>query len=231
MPKIKLVIFDCDGVLVDSEYLAAQIHAELLSEAGFPISAAEVTRRYTGLSFTDILKEAEKTSGKPVSAALIDKAGQYFKKQMKKDLAAIAGVRACVEAIRHDLHLPYCICSNSESANIKAMLEQVKLYDLFRGRIFSAPEVGTKKNKPAPDVYLFAAEQAGITPKTCLVLEDSVHGVAAAAAAGMRVVGFTGGRHAWPRLSGDLMEAGAETVIARQQDFPATIAALDAFQE
>lgn len=230
MRNIKLVLFDCDGVLVDSEYLAGAIHAELLTEAGFPISEDEVAARYTGLNFAEILKETEKTSGKPVSAALLDKAEQMFKKRMKKDLQAIAGVRACVDIVRNTLHLPYCICSNSSSANIKAMLEQVELYDLFRGRIFSAPEMGTKKEKPAPDIYLFAAEKAGIAPQHCIVLEDSVHGATAAVSAGMRVVGFTGGRHARPALSGALMEAGTETVINSLQDFPATIKALESFR-
>jgi len=231
MANIKLVIFDCDGVLVDSEYLAAQIHAELLSRAGFPITEQEMIEHYTGLSFADILQIIEKTADKPVSAALLDQADTLFKQRLKQDLTAIAGVRDCVETIRRQLHLPYCICSNSASANIKTMLEQVKLYDLFRGRIFSAPETGSKKTKPAPDIYLFAAEKAGVAPGACIVLEDSVHGAKAAVAAGMRVVGFTGGRHARPRLSGDLMEAGVETVIARQSDFPATIRALDTFQE
>ncbi|KAA6204731.1 MAG: HAD family phosphatase [Candidatus Tokpelaia sp.] len=231
MAKIKLVIFDCDGVLVDSEYLAAQIHAELLTQAGFPTTEEDIIEHYTGLSFAEILKIKEKTGDRAVSAVLLDKADQIFRKRMKKDLAAITGVRDCVATIREQMHLPYCICSNSASANIKAMLEQVKLYDLFRGRIFSAPEAGSKKPKPAPDIYLFAAEKAGLDPKQCVVLEDSVPGAKAAVAAGMRVVGFTGGRHARARLSGDLMETGVETTIARQSDFPATIRALDKFQE
>lgn len=231
MHRFKLVIFDCDGVLVDSEYLAGQIYSEILREEGFSVTEEDTATRYLGLSFEDILKHIEKESGKPVSATLIDKTEQRFKQRMKKDLNAVDGVRACVEEISRRLRLPYCICSNSNSANIEAMLTHVKIYDLFRGRIFSAPEIGTKKPKPAPDAYQFAAKQARVAPSECIVLEDSVNGATAAHKAGMAVVGFTGGSHALPRLSGDLMEAGAETVIARLRDFPATIQALDKFQE
>jgi len=231
MRNIKLVCFDCDGVLVDSEYLASQIHAELLTEAGFPTAPEDVNRHYSGLNFIDVLKKLEKESGRTFSAAILDKSETMFKERMKTDLHAVPGVRECVETLHNKLHLPYCICSNSSTANIIAMLEQTKLIDLFQGRIFSAVEVGTKKPKPDPDVYLFAAQKAGVEPKQCVVLEDSKFGAKAGADAGMRVVGFTGGKHALPRLSGDLMEAGAETVIAHQRDFPATIEAMDSFKE
>jgi len=231
MKNIKLVLFDCDGVLVDSEYLAGAIHAELLTEAGFPISEEELTKRWTGLNFAEILKEAEREGGKPISASLLDKAEKIFKQRMKTDLKPIAGVRECVETLHEKLHLPYCICSNSTTANIQAMLELTGLYDLFAGRIFSAPEVGSKKPKPAPDVYQFAARQAGVAPQHCVALEDSVHGAKAAVDAGMRVVGFTGGSQALPGLSGALMDIGCETVINSQHDFPATIEALDSFKE
>jgi len=231
MKNIKLALFDCDGVLVDSEYLAGQIHADLLTKAGYPITEEDLAKRWTGLNFAEIIKEAERQSGKVFSAGMLDEADKQFKQRMGKELQPIPGVRDCITAIHEKLRLPYCICSNSTEPNIQAMLELVGLYDLFAGRIFSAVEVGTKKPKPAPDVYLFAAKQAGVEPEQCVALEDSVHGAKAAVDAGMRVVGFTGGRHALPSLSGALMEIGCETVINSQHDFPATIEALDSFKE
>ncbi|MHC5306659.1 HAD family hydrolase [Bartonella sp. LJL80] len=224
MPQIDLVIFDCDGVLVDSEFLAAQIGSQLLTEAGHEISAEELGNRYAGLVFVDILKEIERESGLPISASLIDRVAEIFRERIETELQAIDGVRNAVEAVA--ALYPYCICSNSKSENVERMLTIVGLYDLFEGKIFSAPEVGTKKVKPAPDVYLFAADKYKATPANTIVIEDSVHGVHGATSAGMRVIGFTGGSHAYPGLADALTEAGAETVISRHTDLPAVIQAM-----
>lgn len=222
MSKPELVIFDCDGVLVDSEYLSAQISAKLLTDTGYAITAEELAERYSGLIFADMLKAIEQETDIPLSASLIDKAGDLFLQRIRTDLVPIDGVRQNIGR----LHLPYCICSNSTSANIVTMLKLTKLYDLFEGRIFSAPEVGTRRSKPAPDVFVYAAKQYHIDPAKVVVLEDSVHGATAARDAGMRVVGFTGASHAWPGLAGALMEAGAETTISRHTDLPAVIEAM-----
>jgi len=222
MSKPELVIFDCDGVLVDSEYLAAQINAELLTERGYAITAEELAERYAGLILTDTLKAIEQEADMPISASLIDISGDLFMERIKTDLIPIDGVRQNIER----LQLPYCICSNSTSASIKTMLTLTDLYDLFEGRIYSAPEVGTMRSKPAPDVFLYAAEQYRVDPARVVVLEDSVHGATAAKNAGMRVVGFTGASHAWPGLADALMEAGAETTISRHTDLPAVVEAM-----
>lgn len=222
MPKPELVIFDCDGVLVDSEHLSAQINAELLEAAGIPITAAQLSERYAGLILTDTLQAIEQETDTPVSASLIDQSATLFLERITTDLIPIDGVRQSVERLR----LPYCICSNSTSESIKMMLSLTGLYDLFEGRIFSAPEVGTRRSKPAPDVYLYAAEQHHLDPSRVVVLEDSVHGVSAARAAGMRVIGFTGASHVWTGLSDALMEAGAETTISRHADLPAVVDAM-----
>ncbi|WP_409361676.1 HAD family hydrolase [Bartonella heixiaziensis] len=215
MPQIDLIIFDCDGVLVDSEYLAAKIGSQLLKQTGYEISPEELSQRYAGLIFLDILKKVEQETGKPISAHLIDQMSNLFRAQIKTDLRALDGVREAIEIIQ--TRYPYCICSNAKSVYIKEMLSAVNLYDFFddKDKIFSAPEVGTKKTKPAPDVFLFAAQQLHAKPTNTIVIEDSIHGVHAASAAGMRVIGFTGGSHSYLGHSHALAEAGAETVIAK----------------
>ncbi|ACS50810.1 HAD family hydrolase [Bartonella grahamii] len=213
MPQIDLIIFDCDGVLVDSEYLAAKIGSQLLKQTGYEISPEELSERFAGLIFRDILKQVEQETEKPISAHLIDQMTNIFRTQIKTKLRAIDDVREAVEIIQ--TRYPYCICSNAKSVDIKEMLTTVDLYDLFEGKIFSAPEVGTKRTKPAPDVFLFAAQQLQAEPQNTIVIEDSLHGVHAAIAAGMRVIGFTGGSHSYLGHSNALAEAGAETVIAK----------------
>lgn len=229
MPQIDLVIFDCDGVLVDSEYLAAQIESQLLTDAGFEISPEELSERYAGLVFIDILKDIEKQSTIPLSASLVDRVPELFRSRMESELRAIDGARDAVEAIA--AKYPYCLCSNSKSADIKNMLTTVGLYDLFENRVFSAPEVGTKKPKPAPDVYLFAAEKLKAKPANTIVIEDSVHGVHGATAAGMRVIGFTGGSHAYPGLADALTEAGAETVISRHSNLAKVVKVMSEWRD
>lgn len=227
MTKPEFVMFDCDGVLVDSEYLAAQINAELLTEAGYPIEAKELSERYAGFIFADALKAIEKEADIPLSASILDKSAALFLERLKTDLVATEGIRKAVES----LTLPYCLCSNSGSDNIKAMLTTVGLYDLFRDKIFSAPEVGSKRGKPAPDVFLYAAEHNHVDPARVIVVEDSVTGITAAKAAGMRVIGYTGARHSYFGHADALTDTGAETVITRHADLAATIAAMSEWRD
>ncbi|MBB4076696.1 HAD superfamily hydrolase (TIGR01509 family) [Bartonella fuyuanensis] len=229
MPQIDLIIFDCDGVLVDSEYLAAKIGSQLLKKTGYEISPEELSERFSGLIFYDILKQVEQETEKPISVHLIDQMSNIFRTQIKTELRAIDDVREAVEIIQ--THYPYCICSNAKSLDIKEMLTIVDLYDLFEGKIFSAPEVGTKKTKPAPDVFLFAAKQLQVEPRNTIVIEDSLHGVHAAIAAGMRVIGFTGGSHSYLGHSNALAEAGAETVIAKHAHLEEVLKAMAVWRD
>ncbi len=155
MPQIDLIIFDCDGVLVDSEYLAAQIGSQLLKKTGYEISPEELSTRYAGLIFLDILKKIEQETGKPISASLIDQMTDLFRAQIKIELRAIDGIREAIDAIQS--RYPYCICSNAKSTDIKEMLTIVDLYDFFddKDKIFSAPEVGTKKQN-LPLMFFFS---------------------------------------------------------------------------
>lgn len=222
MPQPDLVIFDCDGVLVDSEIIAARVEAELLTDAGFEISAEELAETYAGLTFKDVLIRVEEISRIPFQISMIDRADELVDRRLRAEVRAIEGVHEAVAAVP----VPFCICSNSRTERIEFMLERVRLLPLFAGRIFSALETPTGKTKPSPDVFLHAAETLGADPARCFVIEDSVHGVAGARAAGMRVIGFTGASHSYPGHADALTEAGAETVIRRWPELKSVIAAL-----
>lgn len=227
MPKPQLIIFDCDGVLVDSEYIAALVEAELLTEIGYPISPEEVSERFSGLIWANILQEIERETSIPISASLIDKSAQLMQERIKNELMTIDGIEDAVRAIKY----PKCVCSNSKYSALELMLKRSSLYDQFAPAIYSAREVGTKQPKPAPDVFLYGAAQFNASPRNCFVIEDSTHGVQAAKAAGMRVIGFTGGSHTYPGHGERLTEAGAETVINRHQDLNAVIDAMAEWDE
>jgi len=227
MPEPELIIFDCDGVLVDSEIIAARIEADLLTAAGYPISGEELSQAYAGLTFKDILLKVEEKSQIPFQASLIDQAEVLVDRRLASEVRAIEGAAAAVAATR----TKRCICSNSRTERLDAMLVRTGLKRFFEGRVFSALETPTGKPKPAPDVFLFAAEAMGADPALTFVIEDSVHGIAAAKAAGMRVIGFTGAAHSYPGHADHLTEAGAETVIRRWSEFVPTLAALAAWSE
>ena len=148
-------------------------------------------------------------------------------RKLRSDVRAIDGVHQAVAAIT----APHCICSNSRSERITFMLDKVRLLPLFQGRIFSALETPTKKTKPAPDVFLYAAEKFKANPANTFVIEDSAHGVQGARAAGMRVIGFTGASHSYPGHADALTEAGAETAISRWSDLKGVLAALSEWSD
>ncbi|AZO59094.1 HAD family phosphatase [Mesorhizobium sp. M1A.F.Ca.IN.022.06.1.1] len=227
MPQPDLVIFDCDGVLVDSEIIAARVEAELLTSAGYEISPEELAETYAGLTFKDILMRVEEKSHLPFQASLIDRAEELVDRKLRSDVRIIDGAREAVAAVT----TPRAVCSNSRTERIEFMLEKVRLLPFFAGRIFSGLDIPSKKTKPAPDVFLYAAEQLGANPKNTFVIEDSVHGVSGARTAGMRVIGFTGAGHSYPGHADSLTEAGAETVIRRLAELGSTIAALSEWSE
>jgi HAD superfamily hydrolase (TIGR01509 family) len=222
MPQPDLVIFDCDGVLVDSEIIAARVEADLLTEAGFEISAEALSEAYAGLTFKDIMLRVEERSSIPFQASLIDRAEELVDRRLKADVRAIEGVHEAVATVAGQR----CICSNSRTDRLDAMLTKTRLKPFFEGRIFSSLETISKRPKPAPDVFLHAASTLGADPARTFVIEDSVHGIHGAKSAGMRVIGFTGASHSYPGHADALTEAGAETVIRRWVDFRGVIAAL-----
>nr|WP_295468969.1 HAD family hydrolase [Mesorhizobium sp.] len=227
MPQPDLVIFDCDGVLVDSEVIAARVDAELITRAGFPIEAEEVAERFAGLTFHDILLEVEKLSAIPLQASLIDEERKLLDNRLAKEVRGIDGAREAVARVQ----APRCICSNSTPDRLEMMLTKTGLRPLFGDHIFSARAIPDARPKPAPDVFIHAAKAMNAAPANTFVIEDSVHGVHAARAAGMRVIGFTGASHSYPGHADRLTEAGAETVIRRHADLQAVLDALSEWAE
>ena len=221
-----LFAFDCDGVLVDSEFIASQVDAEILTKLGYPVTAEEVTRRFAGLTSATIFSLIEADLGHPVPPDTHEQQKAELDRRLARDLKAVPGADALLDRIDG----PRCVCSNSSSERLKLTLEKTGLYDRFKPYIFSAIEVGTKEAKPSPNVYAYAAQQFGVDPREMLVLEDSVFGVTAAKAAGARVIGFTGGRHSWVGHADLLTDAGAETVINRLADLPAIAEAVMAWE-
>lgn len=221
-----LLAFDCDGVLVDSEIIAAEVDAALLNEAGYEISVEDVTHRFAGMTGKMIFETVAGELGHALPADIAERAHVEIDRRLAEELKPVPGARELLQAVKG----PRCTCSNSAMDRLSISLKKADLYDLLAPNIFSAVEVGDKQPKPSPNVYLHAARQFGIAPRRMLVLEDSRFGVAAAKAAGARVIGFTGARHTWPAHADVLTEAGAETVIKRLADLPRVAEALMAWE-
>ncbi len=217
---LSLILFDCDGVLVDSEIVSARIESEMFAELGYEISAEEIAARFAGLTLDRILAALSEETGMVFPEDFVARAEAEADKRLAK-VEAIAGVHDMLDR----LELPRAICSNSLGERLKIMLSHVGLWDRFRPYVYSSREVGSRRIKPAPDVYLHACREFEVEPRDAIVIEDSVHGIAAAVAAGCRVVGFTGASHTHPGHADALTDAGAETVISRLSDFPSVVEA------
>ncbi|WP_421724564.1 HAD family hydrolase [Bauldia sp.] len=220
-----LIMFDCDGVLVDSEIIAARVDSEDLAEVGFEITPEEVVRRFAGLTFADIIEVVEAEIGRRIDPSFHANQKKKLSQRLAEEVEAVPGIIDLLD----NLDGPRCVCSNSSTERLKIMMQRTDLWDRFKPYIWSAVEVGTKQPKPDPNVYAYALEQFATAPRDAVVIEDSVFGVTAAHAAGARVVGFTGGAHAWPGLADLLTDAGAETVIHRWADLPKVIEAFSAW--
>ena len=202
-----LLIFDCDGVLIDSELIACRVSASCLAEIGIPITVEEIVERYVGISATAMLADLAARAGKPLPVGFADTVRLRLIRCFKSELVAMPGIGSVLAAI----NCPVCVASSSAPERLRYSLSLVGLLSRFEPHIFSATQVA--RGKPAPDLFLFAAAQMGVDPRKCLVIEDSVAGVRAAAAAGMEVIGFAGGSHCRPGHSERLRDAGAAKVI------------------
>ena len=189
MAPIKLVIFDCDGVLVDSEPLAMRVLLGLLSEQGIEIARGDAFRSFLGRSLASITESLNQTHGARLSeeslGGMRDRLYALYRKELKPT-GWIAEVLA-------GLPLPFCVASSSQVERIRLSLELTGLLPRLEGHIYSASMVAN--GKPAPDLFLHAAAQMGVAPVNCLVIEDSPAGMMAARAAGMRVFAYVGGGH------------------------------------
>jgi HAD superfamily hydrolase (TIGR01509 family) len=181
-----LVIFDNDGVLVDSERLANGILADLLTEAGLPYTLDEAVRDFMGGSMVSMRQQAEAKLGSALPADLEDRYHQRLFEGFAH-LQPVPGVREVLDGLDAD-GTTYCLASSGTHRRIHTALTTVGFWDRFEGRIFSSEDV--EHGKPAPDLFLHAANSMGVKPDDCVVVEDSPLGVAAANSAGMRVFGF-----------------------------------------
>ncbi len=202
-----LIIFDCDGVLIDSEIIACSAGADMMTRLGLPMDTHEFARRFTGIPTGNIWAMIESELGRSVPTDFREAELQRTRQRFAEELQPVTGVHDMLKR----LATPKCVASSTGLPSLRKNLELVSLLGLFDPAVFSASQVA--RGKPAPDVFLYAASQMGFDPAECLVLEDSVPGVQAARRAGMRVVGFVGGSHADPSLPGRLSGAGAQTVL------------------
>ncbi|OUM43485.1 HAD family hydrolase [Arthrobacter sedimenti] len=188
-----LVIFDCDGVLVDSERLAVKVDQRVLADLGWNLSIEEIAARFMGCSHDHFRAEIERHIGRSLAPDWSAEYQPWYEETFERELTAVPGV---IEAL-NEITLPTCVASNSGHSKLAYTLGATGLLQRFTGRIFSAEDVLT--GKPAPDLFLHAALTLGFSPGECIVVEDSRFGVEAARAAGMTVLGYAGGLtpHEW----------------------------------
>ncbi|WP_085653611.1 HAD family hydrolase [Lonsdalea britannica] len=207
--SVPLIIFDCDGVLVDSEIIGIELTVSLLNAQGVDIGRDEFAHRYSGLAWDELINQIRTDKGVTISPHLRQAFHPLLMNAFADGLVSIAGVRETLSQIT----IPHCICSNSSAEQLDIMLTKVGLKPFFTPHIFSAVDLGPGRGKPRPDIFLHAARVMNAAPENTLVIEDSVHGVTAAKRAGMFVVGFTGGAHTTPDHRTRLYDAGADRVI------------------
>jgi len=216
-----LLICDCDGVIIDSEIVCDRILMDMLREAYPGRDLAPALAGSFGLQTSDVLKRLEGHLEEDLPAGFYERLDQAIVETLLREAAPIPGVRAALEQIG----LPVAVASNSGRDWIELSVERAGLAARIGGAIFSAERVA--RPKPAPDVYLLAARESGVAPARCLVVEDSETGVAAALAAGMSVIGFTGASHIPEHHPGRLLALGALRIVESMDRLPAAVAAVD----
>ncbi|HTT99045.1 MAG TPA: HAD family hydrolase [Rhizomicrobium sp.] len=207
----RAIIFDCDGVLVDSEIIAVEVERALLAEHGLHYEKPDFIARFMGMSDKAFYAALGEDSLARLNRALPDdfqaRVNAGKRAISEKSLAAITGIERALDA----LQCPVAVASSSHTHQLEYKLRRTGLWDRFTPHIYSADDV--THAKPAPDLFLHAASALGIAPRDCLVIEDSVNGVKAGLAAGMRVWGFAGGGHMDDGGAARLTKAGAERVV------------------
>jgi HAD superfamily hydrolase (TIGR01509 family) len=205
------IIFDCDGVLVDSEVLAYEVETLLLAEHGLSFAREDYLTRFMGISYDAFHEamdeEAQLQLGRSLPSTLRDDLAVRLRQTMEERLTEVPGATTAIAAVT----VPKAVASSSARAALERKLRQVGLWQAFSPHVYSADDV--VHAKPAPDLFLHAASALRVAPSECLVIEDSIHGVIAAKHAGMRVWGFLGGGHVDGGLGARLIQAGADRVI------------------
>ncbi len=206
-----LVIFDCDGVLVDTERIGSSVVAEFATKYGWSLDTERATKLFKGAAMPDIWRviseNADQTLPDDVERSFRERQLALLEAQLQPDLA--------LREVLENFPCSFCVASNGPHEKMQVTLRVAGILSLFEGRIFSRTDVA--RSKPAPDLFLHAAQSCGFSAVECLVIEDSILGVHAAHSAGMRVWGFAGMD---PSSEGDLMKAGVERVFSRMEDLP-----------
>jgi HAD superfamily hydrolase (TIGR01509 family) len=207
-----LVIFDCDGVLVDSERVTNHIFAAMLTDIGLPSTLESVFEHFVGRSTATCQRVVKEMLGHEPPAGFWEEYERRTVAAMQRELVAVDGIGEALDNIA----LPWCVASSGSHAKMRTTLGLTGLLPRFEGRLFSATEV--ERGKPAPDLFLHAAARCGVSPGTCLLVEDSPAGVAGGIAAGMTVCGYAA--HAPAHR---LRAAGAQCVITDMRTLPAIV--------
>jgi len=215
---VDLVIFDCDGVLVDSEVISCRAHAETLTRHGYAITADQVLLRFLGVSDREARQTIESEMGRSLPDDFDAQIKQAALQRYASELAAIPYVGEAIDAIG----VAKCVASSGTHEKIRHGLTCAGLYDRLAPDIFSATQV--ERGKPAPDLFLFAAERMQAAPARCVVIEDSIPGIKGARAAGMTVLGFHGGSHCRPGYGETLKNAGVFATFDDMRQLPDLIA-------
>lgn len=216
-PLIKAIIFDCDGVLLDSEEIGGHIEVEALKKLGIFLEEEEYNKRFSGVTTADALQTVTKESGVSISDAQINEIENEITGALEKDVKVIPHVAETLRAIQ----LPKAVASNSHFPRLLKLLNSRHLDQYFDDCIFSADMVS--KPKPYPDLYQFIAKKMGVLPSECLVIEDSPTGAEAAHKAGMKVLGFIGTAQSQKISDKRFFEAGAEIVFSDMLQLPELI--------
>jgi HAD superfamily hydrolase (TIGR01509 family) len=209
----ELVIFDCDGVLVDSDRIALRIQAELITTLGIPMTYEDCVRDFLGLGMPATLRILEERLGWPLPEGWVDDLDAAVRDAFRAELRPVPGVIDALDAIE----LPTCIASSGSQEKMRLTLGLTGLAERFAGRVFSAEEV--ERGKPEPDLFLHAAARMGAAPEGCVVVEDSPFGVTGARRAGMVALGYASDG------DGTRLAAAGATVFASMDDLPGLIAA------
>ena len=210
----ELIIFDCDGVLVDSEVISCRVHADVLTRHGYPITAEQVRERFLGRTALEATLEVERELGRPLAETYDSERRTTLLAALAESVEATPHLHQTLDAIEARI----CVASSALHEKIFTTLSRVGLYARFAPNIFSGSQV--RFGKPAPDLFLFAAEQMKVAPARCLVIEDSVAGVTGGCAAGMRVFGYHGGSHCRPDTAATLRAAGAAVTFDDMRQLP-----------
>lgn len=202
MPSYQLIIFDCDGVLVDSERITNQVFVEMLNALGLPLTLEDMFEQFVGRSMSQCMEKITTLLGRAPPEDFLTNYRARTTAALASQLKPVPGIEAALDAIA----LPWCVASSGEHAKMRTTLGVTGLLPRFAGRIFSVTEVAHPK--PAPDIFLHAARQCGAAPADCVVVEDTPTGVAAGVAAGMTVLGYCASTPARR-----LLDAGAHQVF------------------